>query len=45
MLLPHVSLNFLFISPYHPSLPEGFPDYILYLHRPVVDMFLLVGQH
>ena len=32
------------ICPY-PSLPVGFPDYILYSHRADIDRFLLVDQH
>ena len=33
------------IRPYHPSLPEGLPDYILCPYKAIVDRFLLVTQH
>ena len=36
---------YLSICSYHPSLPAGLPDYILYPHRAVVDKFLLVDQY
>ena len=33
------------VHPYHPSLPEDLPNFILRPHRLVVGKFLLVGQH
>ena len=33
------------IHRYHPSLPAGLPDYILYPYRTTVGRFLLVSQH
>ena len=44
VLLVRISLTFA-IHPNHPSLPAGFPNYILCSYRPVGDKFLLVGQH
>ena len=31
--------------PYHPTLPAGLQNYILFSHRDDVNMFWLVGQH
>ena len=49
-LYSSLSLSFslslsLSISPYHPSLSVGLPNYIIHLHRDVVNKFLLIGQH
>ena len=40
---PPLSL-FLYIRPYHPSLPVSLSNYTLYPHSTDVNKFLLIGQ-